>query len=83
MSICKGCKGFNAGLGEYCPACLATAYRTGPKVSLERMAPEPSNSNRASPTDKVTLQVQPQESYDEWCDRMAAGILDKLDKVLR
>ena len=25
MSDCKGCNGFNAGLGDYCPACLTAA----------------------------------------------------------
>ena len=36
----------------------------------------------ARPGVKVPLQVQPQESYDEWRDRTATYILDKLDRAL-
>ncbi len=27
MSVCKGCNGFNTGIGDYCVACLTAAYQ--------------------------------------------------------
>lgn len=36
MSICKGCRGFNTGIGDYCPKCIQeanTVTHTKPNVT--------------------------------------------------
>ena len=35
MSDCKGCNGFNAGLGDYCPACLTAARQIERRAEID------------------------------------------------
>ena len=71
MSDCKGCNGFNAGLGDYCPACLTAARQIERKADKEMLRFTGLDRVKVTLEPKVALEVQTQQ------------IIDKLDGILR